>query len=326
MNISVADLLRELKCLRKGFGVEDALASARIGGALRHVAGVHEGEDPVVQRGKVKRRLAELTGVLPDDLAQLSRLALALEGAESGRFGTRLTRAAAVLDRDPRTARRYVDVALERLAEEALAAAGPGDCTGTESADDGESPWTTTSLRVLLLLDRDVPEVIEERHVVSGVTALGEMSLSHSYPQGDPGTVHTTSPMPPALKPEVIRGGSVQRPYERLSATRVGTSVRLPRPLRQGEGHRVTFRFYPGPQMGPFYVCTPQHACDAFILTVRFGPTRVPAHVRVLADELPLEVADPTLRRPRAQPDASGSVRVSFSRLRRDRSYGLTWT
>ncbi|MEU3599595.1 hypothetical protein ABZ714_12850 [Streptomyces sp. NPDC006798] len=319
MNISAADVLRELKSLRKGFGVKDTLAPVRIGAALRHVAGIDEGEDPLMQRGKVTRRLSELTGALPMDSARLSRIALGLEGVENERFGTRLSRAAAVLDRDPRTARRYVDAALERLAETALTATGP------DRMDGGDPPWTTSSLRTLLLLDREVTEVIEERCVVSRVSALDEVSLSHSYPKGVLEALPGGATMPRDVMPQVIGGGTMEGSHQRESATRVSTPVRLPRLLRQGEGHRVTLRFFPSPEMEPFYVCTPRHPCDAFVLTVQFGPDAVPAQVRVLADELPLEVADPTLRRPRIRPDASGSVRVAFTHLRQDRSYGLAW-
>lgn len=118
---ATAEVLTELKRLRKGFGVDDPAALDRVGPALRRVAGITPDDGAVAQRVKLRDCLLELTVMLPPEMALVGRQALALDGCGAGRFGRRLRNIAADLDRDPRTARRRVDVVLERLAEEAVA-------------------------------------------------------------------------------------------------------------------------------------------------------------------------------------------------------------
>ncbi|MFT2014406.1 hypothetical protein ACMA1D_00950 [Streptomyces sp. 796.1] len=311
MTISSADVLAELKILRKGFGMDDPGAPTRIGEALRYVAGVPTDAEPAVQRSALRRHLLDVTVTMPQGLSRLARLALALDDAPTERFGRRLARAAAELDRDERTARRHVDAALARLAEEALAAVA-----GRPSAAD--PPWYTESLHVLLLLDRSMPQVVEERQVVSGHDGLTHIALSHSFPTAD---VSTPVRDGSGLSFSVVHGGTPQHSMEPQSRTRVGSLVRLPRPLRRGERHRLTIRVA-GP-LAPFYVCTPLYPCQHFALTVWFGTA--PAQLRVVDDELPLEAGDPNVGRIRLKRNASGAVQASFTGLRPNRSYGLSW-
>lgn len=313
MTISSADVLAELKILRKGFGMDDPGAPARIGEALRYVAGVPTDAEPAVQRSALRQHLLDVTATLPQGLSRLARIALALGDAPTERFGQRLARAAAELDRDERTARRHVDAALARLAEEALTAVAKGPTPA-------DPPWYTESLHVLLLLDRAVPQVVEERHVVSGHDGLSHIALSHSFPTAD---VSTDALDRPGLSFSVLHGGTPQRSLEPQSRTRVGSFVRLPRPLRRGERHRLTIRVAVAGPLAPFYVCTPLYPCQHFALTVWFGTA--PTRLRVVDDELPLEAGDPNVGRVRLKHNASGAVQASFTGLRPNRSYGLSW-
>lgn len=315
MEFDVTDVLAELKNLRKGYGVEDPGATARIGGALRHVAGVTDDDGPAEQRRKLKARLLALTEALPDGMAEVSRRALALDGAHSARFELRLEQVATGLHRDVRTARRRVDAVLQRLAEEALATAR------SAVPSSRETPWHVGALKVLVLLDTPVVEVIEERQVISHRDGLTEIDHSYSVAPDAGGD----QPADPAgLGVAVLRGGILHSP-ELLSTTRLGFRVQLPHPLDAGQGHDLSFRVWVNGAAAPFYVCTPRYPCRRFDLTVRFGRDQRPNQVWVLDDELPLEVGDSSLIRKGAEPDASGEVRVSFADLETNRSYGLGW-
>jgi len=121
--LTAAEVLAELKRLRKGFGIDDPGALTRTGRALRHVAGVTSADGSAEQRAKLRTCLLDLVDLLPTGMAPLGRQALGLDGSGVERFGKRLRYIALEIDRDPRTARRHVDMVLARLAEEAVYAA-----------------------------------------------------------------------------------------------------------------------------------------------------------------------------------------------------------
>ncbi|MFC0038378.1 hypothetical protein [Actinomadura rayongensis] len=313
MEFSVAHVVAELKSLSRGFGVDDAAAPARIGGALRHIAGVTEEDGPAEQVAKVRIRLLDLLDGLPPSMAATARVTLGLDGPSDDRVGVRIGHLAAELHCDSRTVRRRADAAFQRIAEEALATAGgPGPRRK-------EMPWHVGRLKVLVLLERSTVEVIEERHIVSHRDGLTEIEHSHTV-------VAPSHDRPsPDLGITVLRGGVLES-KERLSTSRIGFRVRLPQPLARGKGHDISVRLTAAVPLAPFYVCTPRYACRRFDLTVRFGSTMpLPEQVRLISDELPLEVGDSSLPRKPVTVDAAREASASFTGLEANRSYGLSW-
>ncbi|MFB7272108.1 hypothetical protein [Streptomyces sp. NPDC056244] len=317
MEFSAAEVLSELKDLRRGFGMEDPHALARAGRALRYIAGVAAEDNPARQREKIKSCLLEWTRALPLDLSFYSRVALALDGSGAERFERRLRRIAVELDRDARTARRRVDEAFERLAEEAMGAVVP-----PQPRRPG-TPWHLRSLKTLVLLGSQGAEVIEERRIVSHQDGLTEISHSSTFAATGMET-HTVDPG--GVEITVLQGGTLSGSTW-LSATRLGLRVRLPHAVDAGHSHALTFRTSAlgGKALAPYYVCTPRFPCERFDLTVRFDGCPPPHRVWRLDDELPLEAGDISLCRGAVDVDAVGEARAAFTDLEPNRSYGLGW-
>ncbi|MFD9716101.1 hypothetical protein [Streptomyces sp. NPDC059076] len=297
--------------------MEDPRALTRAGSALRYIAGVAAEDSPARQREKIKSCLQEWVSALPFDLSFYSRVALALDGSGAERFERRLRRIAVELDRDARTARRRVDEAFERLAEEAMAAAVP--LWPSRPA----TPWHLESLKTLVLLGSQRAEVIEERRVVSHQDGL--MDISHSSTFATLG-MESHAVDPRGIGITVLQGGTSSGSTW-LSATRLGIRVRLPHALDAGRSHALTFRTSApgGSALAPFYVCTPRLPCERFDLTVRFGGCPPPRRVWILEDELPLEAGDASLCRSAVEVDTVGEARAEFIDLEPNRSYGLGW-
>lgn len=314
VDLAANDLLRELKSLRKGFGLEDPSALERVGPVLRSLAGVTAADGPAEQRRKVRRFLLKLSDTLPENLARASRRALALENAEAMRFESRLRQMADELGRDPRTVRNNVDDALRILAEEAVVAPA-------EVFTDFDAPWRLDRLNALVRVDVAGIEVLEQRHIVSRREGLEQIIQSYSVPSSSFEGLPVGVDRPRA---DVLSGG-MREDCERWSATRTGIRIRLPRPLRNGQGHYVTTR---ATLKGPvrFYVCTPRHPCTRFELTVRFEPGAIPCALWLIENEFPLEVEDLSLHRDQAALDEAGEATVSFTGLETGRSYGFTWS
>src|SRR2546423_7989957 len=106
----LAELVRDLKALRKGRGVFASQIGGRIGEALREVCGVADNDGPATIRRKVTERLLELAAELPADLrvAVLAAFAMCPE-VQLPLYQDRVNWAASRLDRDPRTVRRRID-------------------------------------------------------------------------------------------------------------------------------------------------------------------------------------------------------------------------
>jgi len=162
-----AELVAELKTLRKGRGLQASRLSDRVGPSLRSACGVSEPDGMVAIRAKLTGRLSELATHLPDDLqvALLAAFAITPE-ARQPLYQERVRWAASRVDRDPRTVRRRVDEAIELLAE--LALASPA----------GSSPgsWHTSALTVALVLEESC--VFEQHRVVADQDGLRSFDLA----------------------------------------------------------------------------------------------------------------------------------------------------
>lgn len=300
-----AELVRELKTLRKGRGLAGRVEE-RVGPRLRSACAVADGDGWVAIRDKVSGRLSELAAHLPDDLrlAALAAFAINTE-ARQPLYQDRVRWAASRVDRDPRTVRRRVDEAIDMLAE--LASSPAVRVTSPASR------WHTASLSVACVADELL--VLERRRIVADQEGLRALDLAISLPGGRSG-----------LSATVLYGGRlVDRGME--TSTRWSYGLALPRPLSRGESveFALLFRLPSASAMKPHMVCVPRQQCDAFDLRVRFGADRGVREVRVLEGAFQNDVSDPGYRGHREEVDSSGEVHLRFRGLTPGLAYGARW-
>lgn len=301
-----AELVQELKVLRKGRGLLAGRIEERVGPSLRSACEVADDDGLVAIRQKVAGRLAELAEHLPEDLrlAALAAFAICAE-ARQPLYQDRVLWAARRVDRDPRTVRRRVDEAIDLLAELATGA------VRSSSAAPPEARWHTASLWVSLKLDQPRPVVLEQRRIVADQDGLRALDLAISLPGGRDD-----------LSVTVLYGGTlVDRGME--ASDRWGYTLELPRPLSRGEAWEVAILFEPASALRPYMVCVPRHPCEAFDLRVRFGGT---PEVRVLDGAFQRDVSDPGYRGKAHPVDSAGEVHLKFRNLMPGLAYGARWT
>jgi hypothetical protein len=314
--VTITDLVKELKFLRKGRGVFASQIAERIGPALRHVCAVDEADPPAVIRRKVAERLEQLARDLPADIgiAVLAAFAICSE-ARFRLYQERVEWAAGRLNRDPRTARRRVDEGIEHLAQLAIAGStGPSPANAPAPAETG---WHTTELRLMVALDRPEPEVIEQRDIVSAQDGLTELELAMTL----------AAPAERArLDAFVIYGGTLTE--HRMETTyRRSFTLALPRPLARGEPHEVAvqFRLSDGRAMQPYIVCVPRHRCAVFDLRVRFDPVRSPERIWLLRGVFERDIDDPVRAGEVVTVDPAGELHLTFRNLTSGLAYGARW-
>src|ERR1051325_9284338 len=130
---TLAELVSELKALRKGRGLLVSETAGRIAPALREISGVTEGDGPADIRDKVAQRLVHLADDLAIDLrlAVLAALAI-LPDARLRLYQDRTAWVATKLGRDARTVRRRVDEGIHQLAQLAQLGTPPPSVTGPD--------------------------------------------------------------------------------------------------------------------------------------------------------------------------------------------------
>lgn len=313
MELSVAELVAELKSLRKGRGIESADVDSRVGPPLRRLVGLGDDDGPARVRRQLRDWLTAHAKGLPEDLRAAASQAFGLDG-DARLYQERVRSVALLIERDDRTARRRIDDALLRIAQRAL------DPDARRPAPD--PPWRTAELSAVVVLDLPVPEVIETRRIVAQRDGLAEVELSVTLEPPDPGRGPLAD-----VGLDVLYGG-VLTDRARRSTHRIGFALRLPEPLRRDEEHEYSFRIRLSPERGiaPYYVCTPRFPCASFRLHVRFGPGRVPGAIWRLRDTLPIELADPESSRERVTANGAGEVHLAFTDLKPNLSYGVTWS
>ncbi|WP_233223571.1 hypothetical protein [Amycolatopsis sp. CA-128772] len=312
MSLSAADVVGELKALRKGRAIFTTPLADRIGPALRSTCGILEDDGTVEMRRKLSDRLRPLVESLPDDLKIALLAAFALdERARKPFYQERVHWAAITLDRDDRTVRRRIDEGIEQIAALAVAAAGPETRPRYPSRS-----WHTEELRVTLALDQPVPEAFEFRRVIADADEIAVLDLALTLPlSAESGeSVHESD-----LGVDVFHGGVLAgRAME--SSDRIGFALRLPDPLPRGARHEVGLRFRANLRE-PRYVCVPRHPCDLFDLHVRFGhrvPERIVRLDKVIPDDRPRGGAV-------LPADDAGEVHVLFRHLAPGFAYGIRW-
>jgi hypothetical protein len=304
-----AELVRELKSLRKGRGILAGRIEDRVGPILREACEVTDDDALTVIRQKVAARLTELAEHLPDDLRLATLAAYAIHAdARQPLYQDRVRWAAVQVDRDPRTVRRRVDEAIAQLADLAVRAprTRPGGVAGW---------WHTTELRVAVALDKPQPEVLETRRIVADRDGLRELDLAVSLPVA-----------PGELEADAFYGGTL-RPRGMETTDRIGYVLTLPRPLSRGESHDFTLRFrLPATHpMRPYMVCVPRRPCELFELWVRFAKDRQPPRTWMLHGAFQRDVQQPTAPNRQQLINQSGEIHLRFRQLTPGLAYGARW-
>ncbi|MCP2241325.1 hypothetical protein [Lentzea aerocolonigenes] len=305
-------VVAELKALRKGYGVESRDIAARIGPELRLICGFSGSDSQSVQRAKLVEALTAVVAVLPDHLAAVAATAFGLQDHGERRFEERISRMAAEMERDVRTARRHVDHLMGRIAETLI------ELAQSDSAErEPEWTWHTADLVTLVVLGEEKAEIIEQRRVVSRTEHLAAVDFSMTIAENQPLDLAT-------LGLDVLRGAILRTP-ERVGSTRVRFDLDLPRSLGVGEEHTIVIRTRLPTTFAPYYVCTPARPCDRFDLVVRFPPDRAPSRAWRLQDELPIDITDPLFARDPLEVNTAGEVHAVFTGLTLNRSCGIGW-
>lgn len=266
--VTVTDTVHELNDLRRGRGLNAANLGARVGPRLRMACAIAETDNPALVRRKVVLRLTSLCAQLPDDLAIAASVALALHDEAAGEFlDRRIAWLADHFDRDPRTARRRVDTAFRLLGERL-------DDEGTLAEDLGlDSPegWYVESLRAVLCMDCDPPQLIEDRRIVATVDDLKQITVSMRAPRG------VTIGDDDLIEAEMLDGGEIVESH-RAGPGHTRFVIRLPEALRLGQRHEYSVRFtsYPRSWTHPYDLLAPLHRCEDFSVRVRFGGDNQP--------------------------------------------------
>jgi len=321
----VAELVEEMKALRRGRGILEGRIDDRIGRTLRAACGVPDGSSPTDIRRIVSSRLTELADQLPDDLRNAVLAAFALLPDTRQRFYQERVRwVAGRLERDERTAQRRINEGFTHLAELAVANIGTMGAIDDPTTGDHGPAWYTEKLRVSLVLDQPNPEAFEWRRIVSNRDGVDEIDLALTLTA--PPTVGGENGDPARLNIGMLYGGTLV-PREMAAARRFSFSVVLARPLDRGERCEFAIRFQvpEGQSMQPHYVCLPRELCKLFDLRVRFDRNRLPLAVWQLNKTFQSDIDDPRGQGTRLPLDAAGELHLRFDDLTPGFAYGARW-
>jgi hypothetical protein len=313
--VSLAELVKELKTLRKGRGVLAGDIRSRVGPGLRAACEVTENDEPGEIRRKMSAMIEDFAATLPSDLRVAVTAGFALQTeSRFPRYEDRVDWVAKKLGHLPRTARRRIDEGVQHIAE--LVAESLAHAEYSEQA----IRWHTIDLRLEVALDRPRPVVVEHRRVISHLPGLTELDLAVTLASDD----RYPDTRPDDLRVDVVHGGTLER-RGMESSERVGFVLVLPRPLARGETHSFTcqYSFASERVLRQHMACVPRYPCDLFDLRVRFGAAHrfwlvrgafqrdVDDH-RSPGEELPI--------------GAAKEVHVRFRHLSPGLAYGLRWT
>ncbi|GAA2821393.1 hypothetical protein [Crossiella cryophila] len=312
-----SQLVDELKLLRRRRALDSSNLADVTGPLLRRTLGLAVDGKPLQLREALRHELTDVARHLPDEQRQAVLMAYGLtdESAATANFTQRLELVANLIDRDPKTAKRHIDKALEALAKLMLVARRERRRPG--------APWRTTSLHTSVVLDQGLPQVYERRRFVVSAEEVDEVELEVSVPL-PPGWAGGIPPDSTGI--EVLHGGTLQV-RQRRSSARLGYVLRLPHKLPRHAEHEFFLQFHFTEQrlMRPFYVCTPTFPCELFELHVKFDPERVPDRIWRITDLPPSEVEDEFAPRELVKADPCGEVHFTFTDLTPNRSFGVVW-
>ncbi|HEY0640656.1 MAG TPA: hypothetical protein VGD67_23750 [Pseudonocardiaceae bacterium] len=323
MAAEAASLVAELKKLRKGRGIHAAALWSVVGPALREVCEVRTEDQPAAARKRVADRLVALSQGLPKDLAEVVRVALALEPDVHGQFlHERIQWLAQQQDRDIRTIRRRVDAGLTMLAE---AAAQP-----VSAVPEPPREWRVRRFETLLRLDQESPVCEEQRVIVAERDGLDTITFQYTIPRTEhqPGNGDGNSGGAGNRMHLDVRFGARLLERERVSCSRFRFVLGLPRPLAEGEEHTfgMTVRLPAEQPMRPHYLYVPERPCEAFELRVRFPDGRRPRRVERVDGAFHRDIDEVPGHAEAVVVDGVNEAFTSFGELVPRLGYGLRWS
>jgi hypothetical protein len=266
--------------------------------------------------------LMNASGALPDDLRLAASVMFAINDDFRHRFlRQRYESLAQRWNCDFRTVQRRCDEALDLLADEFDGRAGPSRPASNSTDVFDADAWYLERISVALLLNRERPQAIEERTLVSTTDGLSRLGVAVGLPR------HPDERRPVLdVETEVLYGAaqeSVLHPSENMFVQ----YLRLPRPLSHGERHTYarSMRIPKGQLMVPRYVHLPVHRCDEFSLRVKFDTAAPPRAVWLIAKVPEMVFTNQRPGRERLEIDAIGEVHVRFTDLQLGFGYGVAW-
>lgn len=260
--MNAADTVHELNDLRRGRGLNAVNIDARVGPRIRAACAIADSDGPSQIRRKLVLRLTTLCEQLPSDLCLAASVALALHDDAAGEFlDRRIGWLAEHYDRDPRTARRRVDAAFRLLGERLDDDTEPPEDPGLDSPEG----WYVQSLRAVLRMDLDPPQLTEERRIVATVDGLKEITVSLRAPRCAVGEMDE-------LAATMTHGGEIVE-SQHVSPGHTRFLIRLPEALHLGQRHEYGIRFtsYPRSSVDPYDLAAPLNRCEDFAVRVQFG-------------------------------------------------------
>lgn len=311
-----AEIVAELKRLRKGRGLQTPAIENVIGPALRMVCGIRPDDGPATVRERTIERLTSLATLLPPDLSLVVTVALALRPDGAGQFlHERIQWLAKRQDRDIRTIRRRVDEGLTRLAEAATRPAG-------KPVVNNETGWYVQDFETVLRLDLATPTSFERRTIVSTNDGLDRITILYTVPR---------LPSAPAVRHDMrmdIHYGARILSQERVSDSLFRFELQLPTALPQGARHEycMIVRLPAEQPMRPHYLYVPERACARFQLRVRFPVSQTPTHVERVSGAFHRAIDEAGERPELIAVDSVGEAQADFADLVPRFAYGLRWS
>jgi hypothetical protein len=306
--MTTEERVRELKSLTRGRGLRAEDVAQRIGPTLKALANVTPADSSAQVRQKVVETLTRFATQLPEDFRVAAMVALALHGPTDQFLQDRLSWLAKEAETSERSARRRADVALRLL----------GELVDEQVINpEPQQEWHTQSLRGLLRLDLEQVVVEEDRVIVSLTDNLTELQFRFTSTLSDLERTAAT----------LIRYGGTISGVEHVTPTHHKMSMRLPTPLGIGDKHEYGVRYTTVARavLPPFYVLTPLHRCERFVVRVRFG-AELPHRIWRLPGIPPRTIDEFDPGGELLTADDAGDVMVEFSRMQLGLSYGVGWS
>jgi hypothetical protein len=314
MAVQTEPLVKEIRALRRGRGVQADDLEKRLGPNLRML--LAEDDDPAVRRRALITILDACASHLHDDMRTAVVASLGLNGptVRMSQLKARVEWLALQLGREYRTALRRVDAAENLLAEQVAVEIERSRGTGSIA----KLGWYIDELYSLLRLDTPTPESHQRRRIIAAQDRLTEVMAWLDIPvHGD-----ATRPSPQV---EVAYGGTLVRHEDAVSGG-FRYVVEFPEPLDRGQSHEYGLVLRLATKdMRPYYVFTPEIQCNVFDLRVRFDPARRPNRVRSVRGET---VRTFEANKPAGEmlhPDSAGEVHVRFAAPVMYLGYGVQW-
>jgi hypothetical protein len=260
-------------------------------------------------------KIASICDSLPEDLRLAAQAALGMHEESEGDFlDRRVNWLAGKLDRDPRTARRRIDLAFKRIAEVIAREIE----TGREN--DPFGGWCVGALKALVRVDTDPLTLTEVRQIKAARDELAEISLQFSARDVDLSDQNLEI-LDMLFGGEVVARKNVTRSYRDYT-------IRLPRTLRIGQSQELgaCFTLPPGTRIRPHYLFSPLQRVEHLDVRVKFDRERLPATVWSV-DGMPAgTVEDLNPLDHLVEVDRIGEVHRRFDSLQPGLTYGLCWS